>query len=247
MVHSFEHVADANTSESRGETSPPRRTFVFGDIHGCLAAFDHILEFVSPDAQDLVITLGDHVDRGPDSRGVIERLLELPARTQLIALRGNHEVMMTCAAELPEYFREWLRVGGREALRSYAPADRPGQIEDVPATHWQFMEESCRRWHETETHIFAHAGVNPHLPMAEQDDYCLYWKKLDPADCEPHASGKIVVCGHTPQMNGLPLDLGHTICLDTGVYRTGWLTCLDLSSGEVVQANQDGEIRHAGL
>src|SRR4051794_24858439 len=99
------------------------RTLAIGDIHGCLTALDTLLLAVRPQPDDLIVTLGDYVDRGPDSRRVVDRLLHLPPLCQLVALRGNHDQMMLDARAGAEPLRDWLGCGGRETLRSYAPAD----------------------------------------------------------------------------------------------------------------------------
>jgi serine/threonine protein phosphatase 1 len=114
---------------------------------------------------------------------------------------------------------------------------------DVPDEHWNFLENVCVDWHETPTHIFVHANVFADTPMAEQPDFMLRWEALDRAYSVPHYSGKVVVCGHTQQRSGLPLDLGHLVCIDTWAYGKGWLTCLDVESGRVWQANQAGRVR----
>src|SRR5262245_4704597 len=95
------------------------RTLAIGDIHGCLRALDGILDEVAPQADDLVITLGDYIDRGPDSKGVLDRVLELSQRCRCVHLRGNHEVMMLAARESDRHFWEWLSCGGKQALASY--------------------------------------------------------------------------------------------------------------------------------
>jgi serine/threonine protein phosphatase 1 len=204
----------------------------------------------------VLITLGDYVDRGPDSRGVIERLLKLRKKHCIYALRGNHDQMMLDARHSLVVRDEWLFFGGKATLASYghdspsasrAPAEGQtdfsslgGTLDDVPVTHWTFLEETIL-YHEIDTHFFVHATALPDLPLSEQSEHALMWQKL--VHPEPHVSGKIMVCGHTAQKIGLPLNLGHTICIDTFVYGDGWLTCLDVRSGWVWQANERGDSR----
>jgi serine/threonine protein phosphatase 1 len=212
-----------------------------GDIHGCSVALDKLLTAVAPRPDDLVLTLGDYVDRGPDSAGVVARLLKLKDKCRLVALRGNHEIMMLDARESRDKEREWLECGGRETLASYSVLSDAGKLVDVPDEHWAFLEKGCVAWHETEKHFFVHANAYPDLPLAEQPDYVLYWEQFHrPAR---HVSGKIMVCGHTPQKNGLTRNLGHAVCLDTHAHAAGWLTCLDVTTGRLWQANQTGEAR----
>jgi serine/threonine protein phosphatase 1 len=221
------------------------RTLALGDVHGCFRALDGVLEMVQPEPDDLLIVLGDYVDRGPDSRGVIERMLELQGRCRLVTLRGNHDQMMLDARNGPDTFREWLLCGGRPTLQSYATSGGLGRLEDVPERHWRFLEET-QRFFETQRHFFVHASVYPELPLDEQPEYMLYWEKLQ-ADIAPHCSGKTMVCGHTTQKSGLPLELDHAVCIDTFVYGGGWLTCLDVDSGRLWQANENGQARTGRL
>jgi serine/threonine protein phosphatase 1 len=222
------------------------RTLAIGDIHGCLTALDALLEIVELRPDDQIITLGDYVDRGPDSRGVIERVLELRTTHSLVALRGNHDLMMIEAHA--GRGGAWLACGGKETLASYGVRIRNKLFgfDLIPKAHWKFLEEELVNWYEKGRHLFVHASVNPHLPMEEQDEYTLLWEKvLDPIE---HRSGKVIVCGHTKQYSGVPLNLGSTICIDTGVYDDqGWLTCLDVDTGGYWQANQRGQRRTGQL
>jgi serine/threonine protein phosphatase 1 len=212
------------------------RLLAIGDIHGCSRALDLVLAAVKPRPEDQIITLGDYVDRGIDSRGVMEMLLQLHQTAGLVALRGNHDQMMLDARE--DFLKEhaWLQCGGRETLLSYGRNGKCGQLTDVPQAHWDFLETTCVDWYETDTHFFVHANADPDLPLADQPRYLLLWEQLH--DPQPHSSGKVMICGHTRQLSGVPLNLGHTICLDTWVYGQGWLTCLEVSSGHYWQANQ---------
>jgi serine/threonine protein phosphatase 1 len=218
------------------------RTLVIGDIHGCLRAFEALIEEVAPQTDDLLVTLGDYVDRGPDSKGVLERMLALQGQCRCVALKGNHDLMMLTARDDEEHFQEWLACGGKQTLESYhANQDWETFAEAVATQHWHFLEQDCKPFHEIETHIFVHATIYPDLPLAEQPDYMLYWEKLELGSWHPHESGKIMICGHTAQRSGRPLVLDHAICIDTWVYGDGWLTCLDVDSEVYWQANERGE------
>jgi calcineurin-like phosphoesterase family protein len=219
------------------------RTLAIGDVHGCSQALRALLSAVKPTPDDLIITLGDYIDRGPDSYGVIDQLLHLRRTHRLVALRGNHEEMMLRAREDKGRLRDWLACGGKETLASYSPLGDAGKLVDVPDEHWDFFENVCLDWHETNTHIFVHANVCPTLPMDEQLTLMLRWEALNVQWSAPHYSGKVVVCGHTQQHSGLPLNLGHLVCIDTGAYGKGWLTCLDVTSGRVWQANRAERVR----
>ena len=220
------------------------RTLAIGDIHGCLRALDALLEVVSPQPDDVLVTLGDYVDRGPDVKGALDRLLALSRRCRHVPLIGNHDLLMLAARNNPEKYLDWFQVGGKETLHSYG-ADLHWDlfVNAVPLEHWRFLEESCLRYHETSTHFFVHANVYPDMPLDEQPEYMLCWEKLDPANSRPHDSGKIMICGHTAQKAGRPLALEHAICIDTWAFGGGWLTCLDVEKSAYWQANQKGETR----
>ncbi len=223
----------------------PNRILAIGDIHGCLRALETLLAEVAPAADDLVITLGDYVDRGPDSRGVIDRLIGLRGTGRLVALLGNHEQMMLEAVDDPLAMESWRSFGGAETIESYHAGDGNGRLENVPQSHWQFLRDFCVDWYETDTHFFVHANADADMPLQRQPIFTLRWEPFDrPA---PHVSGKVMICGHTRQASGRPRNLGHAVCIDTHVYGDGWLTCLDTASGKVWQANQQGQSRTAHL
>ncbi len=217
------------------------RILGFSAIQGCLVSLATLLVYVRPEPHDLIVTLGDYVDRGPGSAGVLDRLIELHKTHQVISLRGNHDVTMVRAhsGDFEEEKRFWLAIGGKPTLESYPE----GSLENVPEAHWDFLENTCRDFYETDTHIFVHAYVAPHLPLAEQPEQELFWRKIN-HHVPPHRSGKIIVCAHTLQQNRLPLNLGYAICIESGVHvDDGWLTCLDLTTGHFWQANERGDAR----
>lgn len=189
---------------------------------------------------DLLVTLGDYVDRGPNTCGVLDWLIARNSQGHLIPLCGNHEIMMLQALDDDTTLRYWCDMGGAAALASYANGNR-GQLSDVPDEHWQFLDHETKRYYETDTHFFVHANARPDWPLAEQPDEVLFWERFE--NTPPHQSGKIMICGHTAQKSGLPLDIGHAVCIDTWAYGRGWLTCLDPKTGEYWQANQLGETR----
>jgi serine/threonine protein phosphatase 1 len=215
------------------------RHLAIGDIHGCISALRSLIEVVDPRADDTIVMLGDYVDRGPDSCAVLDFIIELGERHHVVALRGNHEIMMLNAREMTSWFEPWMAYGGAATLKSYGDS-----FDDVPSSHIDFLENSLRSSYECETHFFVHANAHPDVPLADQSDAALYWQKFK--DPQRHCSGKIMVCGHTPQQSGLPLDNGNAICIDTFVYGGGWLSCLDVVSGAVWQANEAGETRSVG-
>lgn len=224
------------------------RNLVVGDIHGYATALDALLAAVDPKPADSLIFLGDYVDRGPDSKGVLDRVIELEKKRRVVCLRGNHEQMMMDSRAAPGLLPTWLANGGGQTLASYRTRpDREGELLDVPKAHWNFLDHACVDWFEAGEFFFVHAGVIPSLSLQQQPPEVLRWQKLSPR-AQPHISGKTMVCGHTVQASGKPLDVGFAICIDTGIYLpTGFLTCLDTESGTYWQADQAGNIREGDL
>lgn len=220
------------------------RILAIGDIHGCRRALDALLEAVSLQYGDTLVTLGDYVDRGPDSKGVLDRLIELDQRSDLalVPILGNHDQMMLEARAGKAH--DWLRGYGLPTLASYGPEGCG--IDAVPGEHWTFLER-CVDFYETARHMFVHASVYPDHELADCPPYMLRWEKLRADSSRPHESGKTVICGHTSQKSGRPLNLGHAICIDTYAHGGGWLTCLDVRSGQLWMANQEGEVKTAWI
>ena len=220
-----------------------------GDVHGCSPALHAIETAVAPESGDTLVVLGDFIDRGSDSKGVIDALLALDTRCQLIPILGNHEEMLLSVLKGQLPLVDWLAVGGLATLESYRPAesiaagaDSPVELKWVPAEHIAFLHR-CRDYHETETHLLLHANYDPKLPLAEQDAATIRWLSLRDSVPGPHVSGKTAVVGHTPTRSGEIFDRGYLKCLDTWCYGGGWLTALDLASGQVWQADRSGRLR----
>ncbi len=195
-----------------------------------------LIEAIQPGPQDVIVTLGDTIDVGPDSRSVLDQLLALSGRSRLVPLMGNHEQMLLAALDSRSERANWLKFGGNETLASYGGAAGP---EAIPREHLDFVR-SCRPYHETDSHIFVHANFWPNMPMAELSSTVLYWEPLSLERVGPHYSGKPVIVGHTPQPGGQILDLGFLKCIDTDCCRGGCLTALEVRSGRIWQANQRG-------
>ena len=224
------------------------RHLAIGDIHGCFTALETLAEFVGLRSDDTIVTLGDYVNRGPDSCKVIDWLIRLDQTHRLVPLRGNHEIMMLRGRDDRSERRRWLQVGGDATLRSYSPfasndphCDDSGSIADIPETHWEFLGDRLLPYYESDRHIFVHASLQADMSLDEQPDYILYWEKFD--DPPRHESGKIMVCGHTSQKSGFPLRNDNAICIDTWACGRGWLSCLDVESGLLWQANQARKTR----
>ncbi len=123
------------------------RTLAVGDIHGCYRSLDALASFAAFASDDRIITLGDYVDRGPDSRRVIEWMIERHETGSLIPLRGNHELMMLAARESERHYDEWLSCGGDTVLSSYGT----DKLDNIPDCHWHFLAKSLRSHFCTKT------------------------------------------------------------------------------------------------
>lgn len=218
------------------------RHLAIGDIHGCITALRSLVDFVAVRPDDTIITLGDYVDRGPDSSAVLDFIIDLGKTHTLVPLRGNHEIMMLDARESKSWFHAWMGYGGDATLLSYAHAEEDaGSFADVPDAHFDFMENELVAFFECDSHFFVHANADAGIALAQQIDPTLYWRRYE--NPEQHCSGKIMVCGHTIQRSGLPVSNAASVCIDTWAYGDGWLSCLDVESGTVWQANEAGDTR----
>jgi len=174
------------------------------------------------------------VNRGPDSRGVLNILLDLQRRCRLIPILGNHEEMMLESRHDRHAEERWRYQGGMETLLSYGYPDAVGNI---PEEHWEFLR-SFRPFYETDRFLFTHANYCWYLPMEQQSSRDLRWLSLEESSPRPHFSGKTVILGHTP---GPVRDKGFYRCLDTGCGCGGRLTAMDLDSGTLWQVTESGE------
>ena len=219
--------------------SMPGRILAIGDIHGCLPALLAVLEAVDPQSEDTLVTLGDYADRGPDVRGVLETLIGLEKRTRLVPLLGNHDEMMlqVCRGRM-DLLNDWLLFGGDATLASYGTSGPAG----VWSSHLEFIAH-CGLAFETAAHFFVHANYRADLPLDRLSREVLLWESLKRHVPEAHVSGKTAILGHTAQKTGEVLDLGHLRCIDTWCYGEGWLTAMDVESGQVWQADKHGKLR----
>ena len=204
-------------------------TYAIGDIHGCLDKLTAMLERIeSWQSGGTVVFLGDYVDRGPDSAGVIQLLMNGPQKTgwEWIALKGNHEDMMVSCIRGDNPLDWWIGNGGAETVLSYKGGVKNEHLEwaaGLPLMH-------------SDTHrIFVHAGVDETLPIEEQTEQALLWSRKP-----PHYSGeywgKHLVHGHTPSENN-PSTVGNRTNLDSAAVFGGKLSCAifddDVAGGPV--------------
>lgn len=232
-------MTDQAPAASVPKVVPGSRVYAVGDIHGRADLLADVLARISSDdaarapARTTEVFIGDVIDRGPDSRAVIE-LLMAPSPRRRVVLRGNHEEMMLRFLEDPSKFAAWRHVGAFETLMSYGlsrrPATKPREfaqlrkdcLDAIPETHLLFLR-STQLWHLDGDYLFVHAGVRPGVAFVDQQMEDLLWIR------EPFLSftgdfGKHVVHGHTPV--DAPQVFANRTNIDTGAYATGRLTCM---------------------
>lgn len=237
-----------NSPSSMGPTVPDGyRVYAVGDVHGrldllddCLAQIEGEIAALGP-ARNIIVFLGDLIDRGPASSGVIERLRNYaPRRARLVFLSGNHEeVLLRLLRGESQYLLDWLRFGGAQCAESYgvdpAQLKRMGPneavsllAESIPRSHQAFLESFVDTF-SIGSYLFVHAGIRPGIPLAEQSQTDLRWIR-EPFLGSAEEHGKVVVHGHTicEAVECRPNRIG----IDTGAYRTGVLTVLGLEGSE---------------
>lgn len=217
----------------------PERLIAIGDVHGCRAALEGLLEVVAPRPSDRIVFLGDYIDRGPDSRGVIDAVLDLSEHFDVVTLMGNHEEMMLNVIDHKSPLAWWFMYGGRETIESY---DTSLDLAAVPPAHVAFLR-GLLPYHEEPKHFFVHANYVPDEPLKNQPAEALRWVNLKERLPEPHQNGKRAVVGHSSQKSGEVFDAGHLVCLDTFCVGGRWLTARDMLSGETWQVDPQGRLR----
>jgi serine/threonine protein phosphatase 1 len=218
--------------------------YAIGDIHGSLKALLTIFIQNLIQKDDTIVFLGDYVDRGPDSKKVLNWLITNKTNYKFIFILGNHEIMMKTAKTSNERLMEWLYFGGSQTLDSYKIGDDSNWMNKIDDSHWEFID-SCKAYHEIEDYIFVHAGLEAGKELQEQNKHHLFWKKYETP--KSYNSEKTVICGHTSRKNGEIANFGHTICIDTYAYGGKWLTCLNVETKEYIKANNKGKVKTGKL
>lgn len=218
------------------------RLYAIGDIHGRADLLARLADRIEADLRKgdfdaaLTIFLGDYVDRGLDSRGVIERLARRDFPTPIVTLRGNHEDVMLRYLDDPATLDQFAAFGGLTTLTSYgvdpggemrrggAPAVQAAFLARFPPDHRRFLEETAYSA-DYGDYFFCHAGVRPHVPLDRQDPGDLMWIRYEFLNFRG-GFGKVVVHGHTPHAHVENLD--NRINLDTHAFKSGRLTAVVL-------------------
>ncbi|HPI91570.1 MAG TPA: metallophosphoesterase family protein [Deltaproteobacteria bacterium] len=212
------------------------RTFAIGDIHGCPDKLEDLISAMDPQPEDRIVFLGDYVDRGEGVVEVIDALIGLAGRFDCIFLRGNHEDMFLSFLEFGNNKTVFYANGGLRTVESYARPDSYVSADQIarrmPDAHRDFFSH-LRWYHEDENYIYAHAGLKPGVPVAEQDRHDLIWIR-DEFISTPTGIPKKVIFGHTPFAR--PLVKTDKIGIDTGAVYGGCLTAVVLPEEKFIQS-----------
>lgn len=229
------------------------RWYVIGDIHGRRDLFEAMIEEIEnddrqrPGVESHVVLLGDLVDRGPDSAGVVKKARKWQKKRSVRILAGNHEEMMLGAFEKPEILRHFLKHGGRETILSYGLSKKQFNamtldelFEMLPKLISKSEREYIAGFEEmivAGDYLFVHAGIDPALPLDQQKRRDMLWIRDRFLNHEGPLD-KVVVHGHT--IFDRVMDCGNRIGIDTGAFRSGVLTALVLEADQrrVIQASQ---------
>lgn len=220
---------------------PGARAYAIGDIHGCLEQAERLLALIEADnaeradAETYVVFLGDLIDRGPDSKGVIELAMNFPYEfAKPLFIMGNHEEMMVRGLMgEPELLSGWLEHGGFACAESYGVPRSHLQGQDaeamehilrsaIPRSHALFLKDFLE-YVQFGDYVFTHAGIRPGVPLAEQSARELRWIR-DPFLEYEGDHGVVVVHGHT--VSDEVVVKSNRIGLDTGVYKSGRLSAI---------------------
>lgn len=260
MLRKFLGKSHRNTASAPQDA----RIYAIGDIHGCLTELDALLGLIKNDAKsDLnesvegdgaakssnaansttnatLVFLGDYIDRGPASKEVIDRLIDLQnSDWQTVFLKGNHEAAMLNFMAAPRKHSEWLHWGGAETLESYGIEHVWSRDEDdlaanlasvMPQSHRDFLE-TLELMHQEADYIFVHAGLKPGIALEEQEEQDLLWIRSEFHNTAPGDRLEYtVIHGHHPVKK--PQDRGWRVNVDTGACWSGMLSAVVLEKNK---------------
>lgn len=230
------------------------RVFAIGDLHGHRKPLDEMLRHLSPLPSDCLLFIGDYIDRGPESKELVQTLIDMRfSHPNLVFLKGNHEDMLLGSLGYPalvDDMETWLYNGGAATLRSYGVgtreldhalsigehAERASFLRNlIPAAHVDFFL-NLELYVESDRFFFCHGGIDPEhsIEHARSDVYHLLWMREHLYADDP-VWEKTVVCGHTPLRE--PILASNLIALDTGLHYFGTLTAVEVLSREVFQVS----------
>jgi serine/threonine protein phosphatase 1 len=220
------------------------RIYAIGDVHGRADLLRHVFAMIDedlrarPTPRAIQVTLGDYIDRGPDSREVIDLLIARAKQHEMVHLKGNHETYVPAFLADPDMLQRWQTLGGLQTLLSYGirPSINPSAGERIalarqfrallPPAHVAFFD-TLRLAFAFGDYLFVHAGIRPGIPLELQQEDDLIWIRNEFLQSNDDF-GAVVVHGHTPMPE--PEIRHNRINIDTGAYATGRLSCLLIES-----------------
>jgi serine/threonine protein phosphatase 1 len=215
-----------------------KKTFAIGDIHGCLDLLVELISRIDPRGDDLVVFLGDYIDRGFKPLETVDFLIRLAQEVPCIFLRGNHEQMFIDFLEYGSNKAVFFANGGMRTVQSYLgyePYVSHTQVaRAMPEAHRNFYAD-MKWFHEDEQYLYVHAGLRPNVPIAEQDRQDFIWIR-DEFIFSPTGIEKKVIFGHTPFAR--PLVKNDKIGIDTGAVYGGALTAIELPREVFIQTSR---------
>lgn len=245
MIKRFRQYLSSQDAPKTGGIPAGGRVYAVGDIHGRLDLFEELIERIERDdnargpAETTIVLLGDLIDRGPDSAGVLDLALALCARRNTRVLCGNHEEMLLRSLSSVDVLRHFLRFGGKETVLSY-PLSRQRyntlsmeELQDemrrlIPPEHVNFIL-GMEDYVVIGDYAFVHAGIRPGVPLEQQKRADLRWIREQFLD-DPRDHGLIVVHGHT--ITDEVDECANRIGIDTGAYASGRLTAIGLEGND---------------
>jgi serine/threonine protein phosphatase 1 len=235
----------ADVPKTKPRVPDGRRVYAIGDVHGCADLLSDLFMRIDddlrarPTADSVQVFLGDYIDRGPNSRQVIDLMIARRRQHDVLFLKGNHEDCVLRLLTDPTVLSEWQNMGGLATLLSYGVMGTrgDGSPHDVSTTLRRAMPDSHRRFIEglalsftSGDFFFVHAGARPGIPLQRQSRWDLLWIR-DDFLLHEEDFGMVVVHGHTPIYE--PEIRWNRINIDTGAYATGKLTCLVLEGDQM--------------
>lgn len=239
----------ARSSQVRASAPDGIRIYAVGDIHGRSDLVASVLRRIDADCRQhpalrpITVFIGDYIDRGPNSRDVLELLVRWRRDNETIFLRGNHEIFLQRFLSDSRTLAHWRQYGGLETLTSYGlkPTINPDRSEQVrladqlastvPAEHFDLLG-SLKPFFDCGDFLFVHAGIRPGIPIRAQKEQDLLWIREDFLEHEQPFE-RFVVHGHTPV--DTPDLRSNRINIDTGAFATGRLTCIVIEGSTIEQ------------
>ena len=218
------------------------RIFAIGDIHGNSTCLKELLYKIAPTKRDLLIFLGDYINRGPDSKGVINILLSLNNLTNARFIMGNHDEMLLGALSGGKDNIKFFTKFGQETIDSY---NLNFEVRNFPRDHAMFFAD-LEEYIESENYMFVHASIDPYRELVHQNSIFLRWNAIsgvikDKRDKFPHFSNKTLVCGHEADLTVRTYEDLKIIRIDTGcmVKDNGSLTALNILDRSIIQVKSN--------